>query len=214
MSIKKVSNILKSRFVDFETKFQPAKLLNKKLNTIIRKDKTKADLASFLHGAMGSVAPSTWIKGIRNNQFTTWPGLTEKLVKKKLIPTIATAEGHLALQSTKKKKNKQTSVSVPENNDNFPPLLDFLNVKTHEALYFLTTSNDPRAYTNLSGKFPIQSSRGNNYVLVAYHYNANAILNQPLKNRQEKSIVDAWTILNTRFAKSGNQPTTYVMDNE
>ena len=80
--------------------------LSQKLNVILRKDKTKEDLVTFFHGAMGSVVPSTWIKAIKNNQFSSWPGLTADLVKKHLPPSIATAEGHLRqeyqnLQSTK-----------------------------------------------------------------------------------------------------------------
>ena len=89
MQLKKVTTILHQYIKNPEKEFQTAQILSNKLNVIIRKDKTKSDLAGFLHGAMGSVVPSTWIKAIKNNQFTTWPGLTGKLVKKHLIPTIA-----------------------------------------------------------------------------------------------------------------------------
>ena len=49
-----------------------------------------------------------------------------------------------------------------------------------------------KTYSDLTGKFPIQSSRGNNYILVAYHPDANAILVTPLKNRSATCIVEAW----------------------
>ena len=29
-----------------------------------------------------------------------------------------------------------------------------------------------KIYSDLTGQFPVQSGRGNNYILVAYHYNA------------------------------------------
>ena len=67
---------------------------------------------------------------------------------------------------------------------------------------------------DLTGPFLIQSSQGNNYILVAYHYDANVILVEPLKNPQAKTIVDAWTIINERFKKSGLEPHTYIVDNE
>ena len=38
-----------------------------------------------------------------------------------------------------------------------------------------------KAYMDLIGRFPYCSSRGNEYILVAYHYDANAILGVPLK---------------------------------
>ena len=67
---------------------------------------------------------------------------------------------------------------------------------------------------NLTGRFPYQSSRGNNYMMVAYHYDGNAIRIEPLKNRQAGTIVDAWTKINATFAAAGAQPNTYILDNE
>lgn len=37
---------------------------------------------------------ATLVKGIQNDHFTTWPGMTNKLITKKLPPTLATAKGH------------------------------------------------------------------------------------------------------------------------
>ena len=83
MTHKKVENITRPYMNDCDSEeLQQVSLISKKLNIFIRKDKTKSDLVSFLHGAMGSVVQSTWLKAIKNNQFTTWPGLTENLVKK------------------------------------------------------------------------------------------------------------------------------------
>ena len=50
--------------------------------------------------------------------------------------------------------------------------------------------------------------------MVAYHFDANAILVHPLKNREAQTLTTAWTTLNQRFAKAGVAPSTYVMDNE
>lgn len=127
------------------------------------------------------------------------------------------AEGHLSqersnLQSTKKKTKKSKS-NIKIDTD-FCPTSDFPNVKRHEVVYFLTTTDSSCAYTDLMGKFPVQSSRGNNYVLVAYHYDANAILTKDLKNPETQSIVDARMVINARFKKVGVQPTLYIMDNE
>ena len=67
---------------------------------------------------------------------------------------------------------------------------------------------------DLTGRFSYQSSRGNNYLMVAYNYDANAILVEVLKNRQASSIVSAWKSLNKKFHDAGVQPNTYILDNE
>ena len=54
--------------------------------------------------------------------------------------------------------------------------------KSHDIILSLTTESElSKAYSDLCGKFPYCSSRGNNYIFVAYHYDADAILVEPLK---------------------------------
>ena len=50
--------------------------------------------------------------------------------------------------------------------------------------------------------------------MVEYHYDGNVILGEPIKNRQAQTITTAWKVLNSKFAISGMQPKTYVLDNE
>ena len=57
-----------------------------------------------------------------------------------------------------------------------------------------------KAYMDLTGRFPLQSSRGNNYILVSYHYDSNGILAEPLQNRTASLITKAWSKLNTIYA--------------
>ena len=69
-------------------------------------------------------------------------------------------------------------------------------------------------YMDLTGRFPHCSSSGHEYLLVGYNYYANAILVEPLKKRQAKTIAEGWENINQQFATSGVQPHTYVLDNE
>ena len=76
------------------------------MNVILRKDKTKMDLAAYHHASIFSQVQSTLVNSIKNNHFTSWPGLTPLLISKNLPPVLATAKGHLNqekqnLQSTK-----------------------------------------------------------------------------------------------------------------
>ena len=47
------------------------------------------------------------------------------------------------------------------------------------------------AYIDLTDRFPYRSERGNEYILVGYHYDANAILCTALKKRQSSTITKA-----------------------
>lgn len=67
---------------------------------------------------------------------------------------------------------------------------------------------------DLMGRFPYQSSRSNDYMMGAYHYDGNNIRIELLNNHQAKTIVDAWTTTNATFAAAGTHPNNYILDNE
>ena len=76
--------------------------------------------------------------------------------------------------------------------DAFPPS-DTLNHKTHSVIYHVhETSSTGRAYLDLTGRFPYRSSRGAQYIMVAYHYDSDAVLVEPLQNRNAQSLVAVW----------------------
>ena len=199
---------------------------NQKLNVIIRKKEPKANLATFLHGACWSPVKSTFLKAIEKNHFTTWPGLTTKLIKRDLLPNLATTLGHQrhdkhSLQSTKLKvidkapihQDFNTTLTQDIDQDAFPQS-EIHNKKTNEVICSVIQTNTTElGFTDLTGRFPYRSSRGNEYILVAYNYDGNCILAEAIKNREAKSITDAWTSMNTKFAVAGIQPKVYLLDN-
>ena len=65
------------------------------LNYIITKDKTKTDLARYLHGTAFSPRISTFSKAIRNGNFVTWPGIEDLNFEKLIGTTTASELGHL-----------------------------------------------------------------------------------------------------------------------
>ena len=67
---------------------------------------------------------------------------------------------------------------------------------------------------DLTRRFPWQSSRGNEYILVAYHFDANLIKGVPIKSRCGQVITEAWEALHEEFKQAGGAPRTYVLDNE
>eukprot|EP00957_Ditylum_brightwellii_P160341 12205508-Ditylum_brightwellii.AAC.1 len=59
-------------------------------------------------------------------------------------------------------------------------------------LAFATIIDKGKIYTDQTGQFPAVSSRGNRYITVIYAYDANCILVEPMKNRTECSIIEAY----------------------
>ena len=69
-------------------------------------------------------------------------------------------------------------------------------------------------YSDLTGQFPVQSDRGNNYILVTYHYGGNNIMTIPLKNRTGTCILNGITNIYDKLRKRGLTPKILIMDNE
>ena len=122
------------------------------LHVIIRKRQLKKDLANFLSKSLFSPRLSTLKKAIKNNFLSSFPGLTETLVDKHLLPSVATEFGHLKQE---KQHLQSTSTMVSDDNDFFPPR----DEKTRDIIYAITEYNQKDvAAADLTGRFPYRSS--------------------------------------------------------
>jgi hypothetical protein len=88
----------------------------------------------------------------------TWPGLTEDAIHKHLELTPATTMGHM---NQKRQNISSTSKSPMED---VPTTDTNLSTKTH--LVYAVLVDQGQLYTDLMGKFPVRSSKGNSYVMV------------------------------------------------
>ena len=189
---------------------------------IIQKRQPKQNLIRYLHAACFSPVKSTWLKAYTKGNFLTWPGLTEDLIKKHLPLSTSTVQGHLHkerqnLQSTKQTPRAftlDTATITKQDQDAFPNQVP-PEPTTHQAIYLLVDRNHiTTAYQDLTGRFPVRSSQGNEYVLVGYHYDANYIHAIPVKNRTAGVLTNAWKTLHRIFSKVGTPPEVWVLDNE
>ena len=189
------------------------------LAVIIRKDTTKSDLAQYLHAACFSPVLNTWEKAIKNNHFSTWPGLTAHLVCKHLPISPSTVQGHLkqeqqGLQSTTTGQRNTTATKFTISNNTFP-ISPSPNQRTHDVAYaIIDPSTMTNAYFDLTGKFPQRSSSGNQYIFVGYNYDANSILAEPIKNRTSNNILSAWQSIHAIYERAAVTPHIYIFDNE
>ena len=181
-----------------------------KMNIIIRRDKTKSELAQYLHACAFSPALSTFQKSIRKGHFITWPGITNINFEKTLVATTPSAKGHLDQERQNLQSTKTTIQQFDEDQNPTPT-----SIKTNECMSLILPFNaKTTSYTDLTGRFPYKSTSGNEYLYVMYDYDSNAIMALPIKNRQAKTLTTAWNTLQQNFTRTGHTIKHFVMDNE
>ena len=114
------------------------------------------DLAVFYYQILCYPTKHTLLQAIKDGSFSTWPGLTEKLISKYLPESEITEKGHLYQQ-------KQRPAAAAAAN------VTHLSAKAGEntSKVLLQIFDPTEKNSHLSGKFPVQSDRGNDYILLA-----------------------------------------------
>jgi len=82
------------------------------------------------------------------------------------------------------------------------------------ACYTALMEPTGQTYMDLTGKFVVASSNGNNYILIIYDYDSNAILAIPLKNRKAESILHVYKMGHAQLCATGLKPKLQHLDNE
>ena len=124
---------------------------------------------------------------------------------------MATAKGHLDGE----RKNLQSTKQSTELDYNFPTKIQnktnniFATIADTKSII----TQDKKAFMDLTGRFPHRSSRGNQYIVVVYDYDSNAILCEPIKSRQAKDIFTAFKKCEEKIPKAV-KPALYILDNE
>ena len=169
-------------------------------NGAIGNIRTKQDLAAFLHACAFSPQYSTFLRAIRRNHFDSWPGLTTTLITKHLEKSLATSKGHLRMEQQNIQSTKITADLDLATSLDIIPSQEPNNLQTNVVFATILTETDlQKSYSDQTGKFPLQSSRGYNYVMILYDYDSNVILSKPLKTRQASELTTAWSSLHEQL---------------
>ena len=91
------------------------------------------------------------------------------------------------------------------------------NNKTNDVVYTIVDIKPKTvAYTDLIERLPYRSSRGNEHILVGYHYDDNSILVEPLKNRTAPVITQTWENINKKLHQPvyNHSHTSWIMKNQ
>jgi hypothetical protein len=115
------------------------------------------------------------LMAFKDGNLITWPGLTEDAINTHLKLTQATAMDHI----NQRRQNIRYTSKAPIQRQPTPDT--DLGTKTH--LVYAVVVDQGQLYMDLTGKFPVQSSKGNSYVMVCYVYDCKYVKVIPMKSR-------------------------------
>ena len=162
-------------------------------NGAIKNVRTKRDLTAFLHACTFSPLLSTFLRAIQCGHFKSWSGLTTTLITKHLAKSLAISKGYLYMEQQNIQSTKITTDLDLATSIDIIPSQEPSNSRTNVVFAaVLTEAKLRKSYSDQTGKFPIQSSHGYNYVMILYDYDSNIILSKPLKTRQASKLTSAW----------------------
>jgi hypothetical protein len=162
-------------------------------------------LVHYLHKALFSPTKSAMLQAVKDGHMITWPGLTEDAINKHLKLTPATALGHMNQRQQNIRSNSKPIEKQPE------PDTD-LGTKTH--LVYAVVVDQGQLYTDLTGKFPVRSSKGNCYVVVCYIYDCNYFKVIPMKSQSDSEWVKSYDSVHQELTVKCLKPKLQTLDNE
>ena len=174
-----------------------------------------AELVARSHATLFSPALETLEQAVRLGYARNFPGLTTQTLRRHPPRSIAAAKGHMgqARKNLRSTRLKPSDIPLPDTVDVFPP-----QESPTDTCYLVTVAlpSAPagRRYADQTGKFPVTSGSGNNYALVACHYDCNVILAEPIRNRKGPTIAQARKVTLQRLRRAGVACSFVMLDNE
>jgi hypothetical protein len=167
-------------------------------------------LVNYLHKAMFSPTKYALLQEVKNGHMVTWPGLTEKTINKHLKLTPPTTMGHM----NERRQNIRSTSKTPTTSD-----IEYVTAtpatsgtKTH--LVYAVLFDQGQLYTDLTGTFPVTSSKGNWYFMVCYVYDCNYVKVVSMKSRSASEWFKAYGHIHQELTSTGFKPKLQTLDNE
>ncbi len=187
---------------------------------------SKPELVAFGHACLWSPVPSTLEAALEREYIApnALPGLTLETFRKYTPNSEATIKGHMDNErknqrSTKPEekpedKTKEAPKTIEQQffEDAFPT--QPTDGKRSHLCFVKVVTITGQVHSDLTGRFPIPSSRGYHYLLVVYDYDINSILFTPTKSRKAEELLRAYQSIHQRLLKAGCRPQLQRLDNE
>jgi hypothetical protein len=107
-------------------------------------------------------------------------------------------------------KNEQVRIKIEGENSHFHHIPI---TKTHEAFFRIEDLSDS-ILTDQTGAFPFTSLRGNRYIMVVIHLDANYIFVEPMRSRLKEEMIRAYEKIINRIKAAGLGVRKHTLDNE
>ena len=178
---------------------------------------TNSQFVQYVYASFGSPPPSTFKTAVAKGYLRTYSGLTTAIVNKNVPHTPASAKGHLD-RNRKGQRSTRATVSSQLNPRQSEEVFDE-DVSLDEHIYTsVYPIDDPELaaeyinYSDLPGKFPFQSVKGMNYMLLSYY--KGYIHLEVMPDREAASVVAAYRATYAFFKLHNQQPVYQKLDNE
>ena len=148
------------------------------------------------------------------------PGINKNLITRYFDPSTATSKGHMV--RVKYKTNIQSTHSdqparpeARQEVEGLAPMQHICSAIKHEIFCFaiLRDEAENTIYSNLTGRFPVESYTGMNYIFVRYVYKLNTILLCTTKNREDEEMISAFKSCYNKLNSKCHHPTLHVLNN-
>ena len=165
-----------------------------------------AALIRYFHAAAGYPVRSTWLTAIIAGNYSSWPGLTLTNTTKYCPSATATIMGNLVqkIQGVRSTKPKLPATSSPDQ--------QLPQVRSNELHVQVTPIS--KLYTDDTGRFPVHSRSGNQYIMIEYHCDTNLILTGPFYSINDKHHLLAYDNIMQKLLNNKLTVDLQILDNE
>jgi hypothetical protein len=170
----------------------------------------------WYHAAAGFPTKETMSDAVRAGNYSTWPGLTTKMIHCHFPDSDETVRGQLKGQrqrilSTKQKARNKLVEMVATS-------LQSATLKApivkHSDIFMCIKDLSDTVHPDQTGGFLYTSQRGNGYIMVAIHLDANYIFIEPMKNKMEEDMMAAYQRIVNRMQTAGLGLKKHILDNK
>jgi hypothetical protein len=193
--------------------------VTERANTIFKLPSTRQTI-HYHYALTGFLVKETFLNAVWAGNYATWPGLTIVALHKYFPDSGKTQKGHMkgqqqGIHSTKQKaldhlveSEKLVKIKVE------PGTEEVLPAKCHNDIFVCVKDLAESIHSNQTGVFLYTLQRGNRYVMIAIHLDANYIFCKPMKNRLEDEMIEAYQKILNRMKAAGLGLKTHRLDNE
>jgi hypothetical protein len=182
---------------------------------------SKGEVSKYHRQSLGSSTTWPMLSALKKHpaKLMTMPGMIKERITKYLEPSTAIAKGHIVrvrknVRSTH--SNRPSILEARQEVEDVAPVQQMCSAIENEMFCFAIIRDETEniIYSDLKGRFLIESYTGMNYIFVCYVYKLNTILLRAMKNREDTEMVIAFKSCYTELNTEGHHPTSHVLDNE